>query len=627
MKKIIYATLAIALGVLSTSCSVKEFLTRKPINEFSAEQYFASEADLEMYANGMVNSWLPDNTETNGGDAYNDLIATKTSTDYFRQDIIWDDSKQSGWESGSWSFHRRVNYMLDNMVRCEEKVAPEVYAHYRGVARFWRAYQYWSKVKNFSNVPWVDHYIQPDEEDIIYGGRLDREEIFNHIAEDLLYACENCGKGYLEPSRAAVNYYLVNAIASRIFLYEGTFRRNFPYNPATGKAWKEKSDDGSINYMQPTEMLQHAKECAANVMDGTFAITDEYADLFLNPVLNSKEVIWGRTFILDVNGRHSLTRYFHSSTLGQQYSGTKDLINHFTHIDGTPVTEADMILPITKEFLGRDARLAATVLGPGHEIEMNGEKTNEKPDFTFTKTGYQLTKWCVPDNSHFQNSLDENSLPALRYAEVLLNYAEACNELGEDPANFWNATVGELRKKHGKLTNTAIPATVDPWLKNYYTVGLRNQHITEGNEIVALEIRRERVTELTFESELRQNDIIRYGQADLVARRAWEGITTEHPEGFDGWRGIYLSAADVAGGFKFEGASYKITGSDGKNDSYSYPVKERKDAVRLDWYLSEGDHGYLIYKCPCDFSIKKYVRPIPNTAKTINPNLGENYLW
>ena len=58
MKKIFYFLCAsfIALGI--SSCSIEDFLTREPINEFSAETYFASEAELEMYANGMLNSYI-----------------------------------------------------------------------------------------------------------------------------------------------------------------------------------------------------------------------------------------------------------------------------------------------------------------------------------------------------------------------------------------------------------------------------------------------------------------------------------------------------------------------------------------------------------------------------------------
>ncbi|MBQ7623465.1 MAG: RagB/SusD family nutrient uptake outer membrane protein [Bacteroidales bacterium] len=613
MKKILYIS-AILLAALSTaSCSVKDFLTREPINKFSAETYFRTEAELEMYANGMVNSWLPDYTEVAGGDAYNDLIATKTSTDFFRADVIWGVDKQTGWSASNWGFLRRVNYMLTNMDRAKGNVSEAVYNHYEGVGRFWRAYCYFSKVTTFSNVPWVEKYLQPDDVDILYGPRDDREYVFHKMVEDLTFACENCDAN-LEDSRSRVNKWLANAFAARVFLYEATFRLNVPYNPSTGEAWKN-------NYETPQRLLELSAACSKAVIEGgKFKLSSDYPALFLSNDLNKDEVIWGRHFSSDLNGRHSYTRYFHSSTLGQQYSATKDLIHHFMNADGTAITDEQERLSINKEFEGRDPRLGYTVLGPGHQIELSGVKANEQMDFTFTKTGYQIVKWSIPDDSHFQNSLDENSIPIIRYAEVLLMYAEAMNELGQMDADVWNMTVGALRKRAG-VVNTGLPTASDAWLKSYYTSGLKNQHITEGNEAVALEIRRERVAELTFESGLRQADLYRYGQCDLVKRRSIADL--------GGWRGLYLTADEVANGFTFEGAKYTIgdASKGAKNTTTCYPVKSNADAVNTDWFLTEGDHGFLVYKYALQWSDKMYVRPIPQTALTMNEKLGQNYGW
>lgn len=612
MKKIFNIALCSALVLGMTSC--EKFFNREPINEFSAETYFGSEAELRMYANGMVNSWLPDYTETAGGDAYNDLIATKTSTDFFRADVVWSNEKQTGWSASNWSFLRRVNYMLNLMPKnAKGKVDDKVYNHYEGCARFWRAYQYFSKIRSFSDVPWVEDYLQPDQEDIIYGGRDDREYVFHKMTEDMLFACENCGEEYLESSRAAVNKWMVNAWASRMFLYEACFRTNVPYNPATGEPWTGE-------YETPEKLFELAAQCAKTVIDGKkFKLASDYASLFTSNTLNADEVIWGRSFASEINGRHSYTRYFHSSTLGQQYSGTKDLVHHFMNADGTAISDDQEKLSINEEFAGRDPRMAATILGPGRKIKMGTAEVNETMDFTFCKTGYQIVKWSIPDNSHFQNSLDENSIPIIRYAEVLLNYAEAMNELGLMDADTWNLTVGALRTRAG-VKNLGLPSAPDEWLKKYYTTGLHNTHITNGNEAVALEIRRERVAELTFESELRQFDLYRWGQCDLIERRSIDNL--------GGWRGIYLSAGDAAG-FDFEGTFYTIEKAEdgGMNATTSYPVKDRSKCVNTDWFLTDGVSGFLVYVYALDWDDKMYVRPLPQTATTINPKLGQNYGW
>ena len=350
--------------------------------------------------------------------------------------------------------------------------------------------------------------------------------------------------------------------------------------------------------------------------EGKFSLIKDYSALFISNDLQKDEVIWGRTYSQDLNVRHSLTRYFHSSTLGQQYSATKDLVNMFMTVDGKPIDVkggADKVL-ITDEFTGRDPRLAMTVLGPGREI-LNSANPHETIDFTFCKTGYMIIKWCIPDDTHFQNSIDQNSLPILRYPEVLLNYAEAMNELGQMTEEIWDQTVGAIRKRAGiaNIYPKSGEYTRDQWLYEYYTKGLKNQELTRGDLDIALEIRRERVAELTFEGGLRQLDVYRYGQADLIARRFNNS----------GWRGLWIGSAT---GFTFEGQDYTFApaSSESLNTTTNYPISPKATAKDTDWYLEDG---YLVYKYELQWDDKMYCRPIPNAALTLNPKLGQNYGW
>ena len=353
MKK--YISLLFAVSALLCVSACEDFLTRGPINKFNAETYFQSEAELEMYANGMLNSYMPDYTETAGGDAYNDLIATKTSTDFFRADVEWNSSRQGSW---SWGFLRRTNFMLENMVNAKGKVEEKIYNHYEGVARFWRAYNYMTRVKLFSDVPWVEKYLQPEDTLILYGPRDDREFVFHKMTEDLVFACENVmNDKFKTAERSVICKDIVEAYASRFFLYEASFRKNNPENPATGKPWTNE-------YETVTDLYRLAQRFSKDVIDnGGYKLVSDYPSLFISDQLVSDEVIWGRTYLTEINGRHSYTRYFHSSTLGQQYSGTKDLVRMFLKTDGTAITDDEAKQSINKEFEGRDSRLAATVLG------------------------------------------------------------------------------------------------------------------------------------------------------------------------------------------------------------------------------------------------------------------------
>ncbi len=589
-----------------TSC--EKFFTRSPWNEFDAETYFSNESQLRMYTDGFLNAWLPDYSETNGNDAYNDLIATKTSTDFFRADVSWDDAKQGSW---SWGWLRRINFMIQLMPKnAKGKVDDNTYNHYMGLARFWRAYNYMSRVKLFSDVPWVDIYLQPNDTTILYGKRDDREFVFHNIVEDLKFACENIDNRDFGAAntRNQVNKYVANAMAARILLYEGTFRKNHSVNPATNQPWKN-------NYETPDQILELAAQFAKYVMDsGAFKLyTGDWSNLFLSNELITDEVLWGQVYLLESNGRHAYTRYFNSSTLGQQYSGTKELLHHFLNADGTPIATDEKT--INEEFTGRDPRLAKTILGPGHKVKnLQGDEVDQSINCTFCWTGYMIIKWCIPDQSHWQNSVDENSIPIMRYPEVLLIYAEAMNELGQFNEGIWNQTVGAIRQRAG--VKASYPSAPDPWLKEYYTKDLQNQHITDGNEAVALEIRRERVTELCFEAESRQQDLYRWGICDIIPRRGGHG---------NGWTGLWLTENEVKNGFTFSGVKYTFNETVKKATENAYPISGTNNSC---WSLEKAGNGYfLVYNYKLKWEDRMYCRPIPTSAKVLNPNLGENYGW
>ena len=589
-----------------TSC--EKFFTRSPWNEFDAETYFSNESQLRMYTDGFLNAWLPDYSETNGNDAYNDLIATKTSTDFFRADVSWDDAKQGSW---SWGWLRRINFMTQLMPKnAKGKVDDNTYNHYMGLARFWRAYNYMSRVKLFSDVPWVDIYLQPTDTTILYGKRDDREFVFHNIVEDLKFACENIDNRDFGAAntRNQVNKYVANAMAARILLYEGTFRKNHSVNPATNQPWKN-------NYETPDQILELAAQFAKYVIDsGAFKLyTGDWSNLFLSNELITDEVLWGQVYLLESNGRHAYTRYFNSSTLGQQYSGTKELLHHFLNADGTPIATDEKT--INEEFTGRDPRLAKTILGPGHKVKnLQGDEVDQSINCTFCWTGYMIIKWCIPDQSHWQNSVDENSIPIMRYPEVLLIYAEAMNELGQFNEGIWNQTVGAIRQRAG--VKASYPSAPDPWLKEYYTKDLQNQHITDGNEAVALEIRRERVTELCFEAESRQQDLYRWGICDIIPRRGGHG---------NGWTGLWLTENEVKNGFTFSGVKYTFNETVKKATENAYPISGTNNSC---WSLEKAGNGYfLVYNYKLKWEDRMYCRPIPTSAKVLNPNLGENYGW
>ena len=279
-------------------------------------------------------------------------------------------------------------------------------------------------------------------------------------------------------------------------------------------------------------------------------------------------------------------------------------------VAGTPV--ASRTVSPNSEFEDRDYRLLQTVIAPGHTWVNNaGVRELKGPSFTTSLTGYAFSKWIIEKEENYSNSRDNNSMAVFRYAGTLLDYAEAKAELGEMDEAVWDSTVGALRQRGGVVNIWPLsPAFVrDVWLTDYY-----NSVSPIPLDDVMVEIRRERATELAMEMSTRYYDLIRWGCGELFVRRYNN----------QGWRGIYLTETEVENGFDFNGISYKVSFG-GNNTSRSYPVANT--GANVTWSLSEGTHGYLIYNYALEWNERMYVRPVPLTAITLNPALGQNYGW
>src|SRR5690606_15434688 len=115
----------------------------------------------------------------------------------------------------------------------------------------------------------------------------------------------------------------------------------------------------------------------------------------------------------------------------------------------------------------RDLRLKQTVrLGDYHRTE-NGVAVVSPPNFTQTFTGYQPIKWCYDERFPYDDeSRNDNAHIIMRYAEVLLNKAEALAELGAMTPGDWAATIGALRERAGITgsTLTTLPTEADHYL-------------------------------------------------------------------------------------------------------------------------------------------------------------------
>jgi hypothetical protein len=177
-----------------------------------------------------------------------------------------------------------------------------------------------------------------------------------------------------------------------------------------------------------------------------------------------------------------------------RFSFIRQFINTYLNIDGTPFTSIAGYQTKTfqEETKNRDKRLSQTIRTPGYKRIQSGAQIAAPPAFTYTYTGYHPIKWSVDDVAMDGGALNTNAVHLFRYAEVLLNYAEAKAELGQLTDADWALTVGALRARAGITGGIAtLPTVVDPYLSSVYFPGITSP--------VILEVRRDRGIELAME--------------------------------------------------------------------------------------------------------------------------------
>lgn len=614
--KRIYTTLILAAGMLPVLSSCSGFLDRTPTNSIAAPAYFKTEKDLQMYCNGFVQDYLPGfTTVAISDDAYTDLVATKTGSDFYHP-FVWNDQKQGGWQYGNFSFIRGTNYMLENMVRAKAFLSEAQYKHYEGTARFWRGYAHFVKMQTFGNVPWIDHVPQKDDSTLVYGPRDDREYLFHRILEDINFAAENVygGKDVLTKGRTNVNKWVVLAYKSRICLFEAAYRKYHVVNPSTNVPWNNRYETSEELYRQCIDANGKLMDSGFFKLHNTGKPQSDYSELFKSMAIPADEVIWSREANNgEVNVLHDVTWHYRSTSMGQQYSPTKDLVDMYLTLDGTPI--ASDKVSVNDEFENRDWRLPQTIVGPGYTYQdLAGTVLPFKTNFAMSWTGYQFNKWCVEKEENYSKSLSNNSVPILRLGEILLNEAEARAELGEMTEDVWNRTIGALRERAG--VKSIYPGgsgyVADPFLAEYYNGDGSGQDAPVLDNIL-LEVRRERAVELVMENGLRHDDLYRWKLGRKIAAR-YRDL---------GWRGIYLTATEASKGFTINGMPYTVGSSAGSPTNY----KIANTGADNTWSLSDKTSGFLIYHYALQWDDKMYLRPIPATALAENKKLGQNYGW
>lgn len=566
-----------------------DFLDKYPETSLTEENFFKNVKDLETYTYSLYDM-IPFSYDDNNSD--NILYHTDGTSleSMVRGEVDADRTSKWNWES-----LRSVNFLLahiSNAVGDESEIK-----HYEALGRFFRALFYWGQVKTFGDVPWYDKVLNTNDLEELYKPRDSREMVMDKVLEDLIYAVENTK---IVEDRTYLSKYPVAALAARIALYEGTFR-------------KYQTD---LNLSGGDKFLEKAAEWAKLIMDDSrFELTsmDQWASMFNDNVLDgNKEMIMFKKYSKELslgNNTHTVCDTY--------WALSGSLVNSFLNADGSRFTD----LPDYKKktyvetFENRDPRLSATVLYPGCIRWDDKNPTLVRPEFG----GFpQLKFYPVRRDLALGWVANYTDLPIVRLAEMYVTYAEAKAELGTLTQNDLDISVNKLRDRASlPAINLAVAnGDIDPVLAEQYNT------ISGANKGVLLEIMRERRVELACEG-LRKDDLYRHKLGTNIVRFVGEGMYIPQ-----------LGPLDVTGDNEPDIVILEQP-SDGDVEKYGeMPVYYLKDksGKETTWYLENGTSGHIritsLRDTKREFKEPQYYfYPIPTTEMVLNENLKQMYGW
>ena len=513
MRKIFYLVLSI---FLFTGC---EDLDIQPLNTIGAENVFNDVGLLQAYVNNLQGR-LP--YGIHGGSGYGHYPCMLAS--------ISDEARaKSGWVQnnsviikgtlrptnsgglGLWSSsYRTIKIANDILLGLETSTLDaETTAKYAGMAKYIRAFSYLDLVRRYGDIPLIKAPQTPADDLLV--SRTSKSEVYDFINEDL-NAAELALDNKSDEVAGAINKQAAIALNSRAMLY--------------AQRWGIAS-------------VLADKLITGGAHDG-LSLHSNYRDLMLS-IGGATGVIMEKLTSVPNTG-HSFGLYNWPvrwrSDWGGQTDPTQQMVDSYQMAaTGLSITDPTSGYDPAKPYDGRDSRFYASIFYHGSEfsvvspsqglpfIDMEYGNKMEGPGpghhGAASVTGYLVKKFADPaDGFSPKKNESTSSWKEIRYAEVLLNYAEAENESNGPSIKIYNA-INEIRMRAG------IPNLV---------TGLDKQQMRNA-------IRQERKVELAFENH-RYFDLIRWGIAEdvlngfkpkgvKITRKASAPSRSEEPQLFD----------------------------------------------------------------------------------------------
>lgn len=460
-KNIVYGVLCLSIF---SSCS--DFLDRKPLDFISPDNYLTNENQAEKLLNGVYESLMasgegndrlfPIHLATLTDDAF-DPQPWHSTTEWARGQ----GNAQSGWPKWKWDLDyrgiSRANVFLNSID--EASFTSSLIPRYIGEAKFLRAWYYTDLVTFYGDVPLV---LEPGDLSNSKPCRTPKQQVIVQILQDLEDAISSLPVTYEEKESGRITKGAAMGLKARVLLYESR--------------WAE------------------AAQAAQAVMDlHAYTLFPDYQGLFLekNEGAATCEIMFQRYYSPQTDPSYL---YY---LIGEwpAFSPTKQLIDCYYMNDGQPVSKSPKY-DKANPHMNRDPRFYASIFYPGCQYLNYMIKAPDPavstdsiiiPQWLLNTSGYRSKKHL---NGYMTDIKDEGrNTYFMRYAEMLLNFAEAKNEV-DGPVKAVYDAIDQLRDRaHMIRLSVAMPNL--------------------SKEQMRKEIRNERRIELAFEG-MRWADIRRW---------------------------------------------------------------------------------------------------------------------
>jgi hypothetical protein len=503
MSNFILKIVTIACMTSFLACK-KDLLTTVPNDRISTEIFWKTDNDAIMAANAVYTYLSESGSHFVSWDGMSDILYANPTGPaeaiIARGDFNNLNSRVTeDWE-GTYAGIRAANTFMENVSRIQTSNTALI-TRLKGEVRTIRAYLYARLALLYGDVPLITKQINLEESKSVV--RTPVAQVWDFVSKELTDAANELPLNQADKGRIRKGSAL--ALKARYMLYVGRF--------------------------------QDAADAAKAVMDqNVYSLFPAYKNLFSYAAENNSEVVLDIQFMRDIYRNNLYFLYAPRSANGNsQWVPTKAMVDAYSMKNGLDITDPASGFDPNNPYANRDPRLYHSVYLPG-DILTNGRVFNPLPNsttgdavgssFVVSATGFNVKKYVNVEDLGTASNNGINII-LLRFAEVLLTYAEAKLELNQIDASVYDA-INRIRSRSDVMMPTITTGKTQAQLRTI--------------------IRKERMVELAFESQ-RFFDIRRWKIAEPAMTGKVFGLTYKDP--LNVWRTVEVPGYERVWNNKF----------------------------------------------------------------------------